>query len=312
MSKKTISPPAINALKEALTNIYWYKSDLRSFIMHTISDSSILSRLNWGDYKRNIVENLIEFLAKNQDTYQNDLLKLMHEVIKIDDFTHLEQLEDGRVKSKKAKDSVNALKKLSKKHFELVEEQNKYEQKLKEEYEKILKNKGVREKLQEIKKEYYTLLSNDDYHHRGYQLEKIIKDLFQLFDLDPKASFKIKGEQIDGAFTFENTDYIFEAKWQKDLVGTKELDAFSGKLIRKLENTLGLYLSINGFSEDAVKTHSIGRRLMILMDGSDLMAVFEERIDLVQLLLRKRRYASQTGNIYLRIHEIIFGKENGG
>ena len=29
------------------------------------------------------------------------------------------------------------------------------------------------------------------------------------------------------------------------------------------------------------------------------------RIDLIQLLLRKRREASQTGNIYLRIHEIL-------
>jgi len=41
---------------------------------------------------------------------------------------------------------------------------------------------------------------------------------------------------------------------------------------------------------------------MILMDGSDLMAVLEGRIDLVQLLLRKRRQAAQTGQIYLRIH----------
>ena len=44
---------------------------------------------------------------------------------------------------------------------------------------------------------------------------------------------------------------------------------------------------------------------MLLMDGSDLMAVLEGRIDLVQLLLRKRREASQSGNIYLRIDEVL-------
>lgn len=44
---------------------------------------------------------------------------------------------------------------------------------------------------------------------------------------------------------------------------------------------------------------------MILMDGSDLMAVLEGRIDLVELLYRKKRWASQSGNIYLRIHEVI-------
>ena len=44
--------------------------------------------------------------------------------------------------------------------------------------------------------------------------------------------------------------------------------------------------------------------MIILMDGTDLMAVFEERIDLVTLLLRKKRHAAQTGNIYLRFYEI--------
>jgi hypothetical protein len=33
----------------------------------------------------------------------------------------------------------------------------------------------------------------------------------------------------------------------------------AGKLGRKLDNTLGLFLSINGFSEDGVKAHSSGR-----------------------------------------------------
>ena len=129
--------------------------------------------------------------------------------------------------------------------------------------------------------------------------------MFELFDLDPRASFKIVGEQIDGAFTFDATDYLFEGKWQQEPIGAADLDVLAGKLSRKLDNTLGLFLSINGFSEDGVRAHSSGRRLMILMDGSDLMAVLEGRIDLIQLLLRKRREASQTGSIYLRIHEIL-------
>lgn len=95
------------------------------------------------------------------------------------------------------------------------------------------------------------------------------------------------------------------AKWQQQLVSADDLDSFAGKLGRKLDNTLGLFISVNGFSEDGVKARSSGRRLMILMDGSDLMAVLEGRIDLVQLLLRKRRKAAETGNIYLKIHEII-------
>lgn len=309
MITKRIAPAAINALKEALANVYWYKSDLRSFIMNTISEPGILARLDWSDYKRNIVTVLIDFLARNQDTYQNDLLRLLSEIIKIEDFSHLSRLEDGDEKVRKAEESVNALKTLVKDHFNLMEEQKISEELRKAAYEKMLRDQGVREKLKEIEKDYCSLISSTDPQQRGFALERVMKELFTLFDLDPKASFKIVGEQIDGAFTFYNTDYLFEGKWQQEPVGMQDLDSFGGKLSRKLENTLGLFLSINGFSEDAVKAHSTGgRRLMILMDGSDLMAVIEGRIDLIQLLLRKRRHASQTGNIYLKIHEIILGQ----
>lgn len=273
--------------------------------MNTISDPSILARLNWEDYKRNIVSTLINHLAKHQDTYQNDLLKLMSEVCEINDFSHLERIEDGHEKAKIAKKSVEALRQQIKGHQYLVEQQKQQEFRRQQAYEKTLQVKGVQEKLDEIKNDFYSLVGSSNPQTRGFQLEKIIKDLFNLFDLDPKASFKISGEQIDGAFTFESVDFLFEGKWQQELVSTHDLDAFSGKLTRKLDNTLGLFLSINGFSEDAVKAHSTGRRLMILMDGSDIMGVLEGRIDLLQLLLRKRRHASQTGNIYLKLHEII-------
>jgi hypothetical protein len=303
--KKVIAPVAINALAEALTNIYWYKAELRSFLTHTISNPTILSKLNWQDYKRNIVSTLVNFLAKHQDIYQHDLLRLMTEVCKINDYSHLERLDDGKKKAKLAKETIDALRKQMQGHINLVEELKKQEERRINTYEKTIKVKNVQQKLDDIKKDFFQLVSSDDPQARGFKLEKIIKDLFYLFDLDPKASFRIQGEQIDGAFSFENNDFIFEGKWQKKLCDIQDLDAFSGKLSRKLDNTLGLFCSIDGFSEDAVKAHSTGRRVMILMDGSDLMGILEGRIDLIQLLLRKRRHASQTGNIYLRIHEIL-------
>jgi hypothetical protein len=233
----------------------------------------------------------------------------MSEVIKIDDFSHLARLEDGAEKARKAKESVNALRVLVKDHFDLFEEQGFREEQRKAAYERMLRTQGVRDRLKEIERDYLGLISSTNPQQRGFALERILRDLFALFDLDPKASFRNTGEQIDGAFTFDNTDYILEAKWQQEPVGTHQLDTLHSKLTRTtLDNTLGLFLSINGYSDDGVRAHSSGRRLMILMDGSHLMAVIEGRIDLIQLLLRMRRHASQTGNIYLKIHEIMTGR----
>jgi hypothetical protein len=190
---------------------------------------------------------------------------------------------------------------------DVLSEEKEIEKRRQQAHERLLQATSVKERLEELARDYFQLLTTDDAQKRGFQLEKLLRSVFELFDLDPKASFRITGEQIDGAFTFQSTDYLLEAKWQKDLVTASDLDSLAGKLSRKLDNTLGLFLSINGFSEDGVKAHSSGRRLMLLMDGSDLMAVLEGRIDLMQLLLRKRREASQSGNIYLRIHEILCG-----
>lgn len=131
-------------------------------------------------------------------------------------------------------------------------------------------------------------------------------DIFSLFDLDPKASFRKQGEQIDGAFSLDGTDYLFEAKWQQYACNASDLDSFTGKISRKSDNTLGLFLSINGFSPDAVTIHSAGKSVMILMDGIDLMAVLENQIDITTLIVRKRRHASQTGNIYLKVREFLY------
>ena len=100
---KKISPVAINSLKDALSSIYWYKSDLRSFLLAVISDNNLLSRINWEDYKVNIYGNLINYMQLHEETYQNDLLKLISEIVKMDNFSHLEKLDGGIEKSKNAK-----------------------------------------------------------------------------------------------------------------------------------------------------------------------------------------------------------------
>jgi hypothetical protein len=304
-TSKKIAPAAIVALKEALSQVYWYKGDLRTFLTNTLGNHALVNSVNWNDYKRNIVGSLVDFMAKREGQYQNDLIRLMAEVSRVDDFSHLERLEGGTDKARSARAAVKALREHTRGHDALVDQQQQVDERRQKAREKLMRTTAVRGGLEQLNAEYMSLIAETNPQKRGYRLEQLLRRLFELFDLDPRASFKILGEQIDGAFTFEATDYLFEAKWEHSPIGASDLDVLAAKLSRKLDNTLGLFLSINGFSDDGISAHSAGRRVMILMDGSDLMAVLEGRIDLIHLLLRKRREASQTGNIYLRIHEII-------
>src|SRR5712691_9900812 len=48
MKAKRVAPEAIQALKEALANIYWYKGDLRSFLTASIQDAAVLAPIDWA------------------------------------------------------------------------------------------------------------------------------------------------------------------------------------------------------------------------------------------------------------------------
>jgi len=234
-----------------------------------------------------------------------DLTKICYELCKLTDFSHLKLLDDGSTKVERARAAVHQLRQLVEPHQELKREQDEIKKRQEAAAQKLRENKAVRQKLESIKNKYMTLISSSDAQSRGFELERIMYELFELFDLDPKASFKNLGEQLDGAFTLDGTEYLFEAKWHKDLVNKASLAAFTDKVRTKLDNTLGIFLSINGFSQDGVAAHQAGGASIFLMDGSDLMAVFEERIDFVSLLLRKKRHAAQTGNIYISYYQMI-------
>jgi hypothetical protein len=140
---------------------------------------------------------------------------------------------------------------------------------------------------------------------RGYDLEALLNDLFALFDVDARSPFRVVGEQIDGAFTLEGNEFLLEAKWEAKPTPTADLDAFAGKIGRKLDNTLGLFVSMSGFQQTAISHHSQARSVMILMDGMDLSIVLEGRIELPRLLLRKRQHAARTGEILLPAHVLL-------
>ena len=301
---KKISPAALNALREALVRIYWYKTDLRSFVTSCLPAAALPRTLNWQANKRDTVNDLVDHLAARQSEHLLDTLRLMAEVARFEDFSHLEVLDDGREKAKLARAAVAALKKHVAGQLDLVEEQQEIKQRREEARQKRLNNVATQERLDELRADYVDLVAMPE-QKRGYALEGLMNGLFDAFDLDPKRSFRTKGEQIDGAFSFEGTDYLLEARWRQERTPGRQLDIFQAKIERKLENTLGLFLSISGFVDEGVSTYSNRGSRMILMDGADLMAVLESRIALDRLLLLKRRRAAQKGEIFVSFERLL-------
>jgi len=303
---KRLSPQAILALEEALAVIYHYKNDLRRFLATCGVDSGQLAQVDWSQYKRRIVSDLFVLLLDEKNLSPHLLTSLCRDVAAMDNFSHLAVLEDGERKAAAAKAAVAELRRLVNRHETQEEEEKLATERRKKLRDSEAKLDAFQTKLVQIRSLFRAVSANEGTpQKRGAELEAVMNDIFSLFDLDPKASFRIRGEQIDGAFTLDGTDYLFEAKWEKDPIDRASLDEFVSKIGRKLDNTLGLLLSMSGFMPNAIELHSGRRATLLLMDSYDLQAVLEQRIDFVEMLRRKRRHAAETGSIFFQIYPTV-------
>ncbi|WP_258105887.1 hypothetical protein [Marinoscillum sp. MHG1-6] len=292
---KKISPQAILALKEALAVIFWKKEDLRDFLKMSLTHSAILSTINWNGTKRETVKELVSRMTSKPELFTDDLVNLILAVSDLTDFSHLDFWDEDGSKRKKAKQAVEHLRSHTKGYIQITQEQEQANRRRKENEEKIAKHKSLESELSDLKSLFFKLSNNSNFQQRGLDFEKFLNSLFHLYELDPKGSFKNYGEQIDGAFTFDGTDYLLEAKWSQQ-VNRSDLASFTYKVDSKLKIAMGLLITVEGLTPEAI---SPDFKSIIIMDGIDIMAILEGRVSLIDLLYKKRRKANETGKIYV-------------
>ena len=173
--------------------------------------------------------------------------------------------------------------------------------------------KGVSPEVRAVLNDKLLKLSALSPQERGYAFERFLQELFSAYELNPKAPFRLAGEQIDGSLELDGEIYLIEAKWQNSRIDSKELYAFYGKIEGKAAWSRGLFISYSGFSRESLEALAKGKRPnFITLDGQDLNFVLAgehgEYIDLQDCIRKKVRYAAETGVVNLSAYEILKGK----
>jgi hypothetical protein len=131
---------------------------------------------------------------------------------------------------------------------------------------------------------------DSDPHQRGFLLQGLLTRLFDLHEIAVHRSFQRNdgGEQIDGAFKLDGWHYIMECRWRKKLSDIRELDGLLGQVNRSGKQVMGVYLSINGWSDNVVPLLKQNPdKSILLMDGYDLRSVLERPLILKDFLNAK-------------------------
>lgn len=142
-----------------------------------------------------------------------------------------------------------------------------------------------------------TALTNcyDSPQSRGFAFERYLT--FEISGFEPRGSFKLVGEQIDGSFILHNEVYLLEAKWTNKPLDKSDLVIFNEKVSSKSSFTRGLYISYSGYSDEALCTFASGRKVsIVLMTVQELAIALSRKTELKDLIWSKVRALAEEGN----------------
>jgi len=128
---------------------------------------------------------------------------------------------------------------------------------------------------------------------RGKRFEAWLGNLFEVYALDRTLDVVNPGEQIDFTFWMGALFVVGEARWRKEEVDPKQVRDFFEKLRERPAFTVGLLISISGFTEaslDVLRKRS-GERVVLTLQGerlNDILAGTPEFPDWLIRTLRER------------------------
>jgi len=156
------------------------------------------------------------------------------------------------------------------------------------------------EKMEELRRRFSNMAMNrENPQSRGYGLEELLAELFEVHEISYRRPYRTDVEQIDGHFEYKGFDYLVEVRWRKDVPTLQELEAFKSKVDKKLSSTRGLFVSMAGFRPEVVLALTRGpTNSIILMCGNDLALILEGQISLGDALELKIHKAAQEGIVY--------------
>jgi hypothetical protein len=151
--------------------------------------------------------------------------------------------------------------------------------------------------------------SADEKRKRGRDFERILYGMLAEADLAPRIRYRPVGEEIDGSFFHRGKVMLLEAKWTQDPLPASSIYQFRGKIEGKLIGTIGVFISMSGFSANAVDALVAGKVInTILFDGDDMRTVAAGQIDFPSALDQKLRAAAESGTPYLPLRDPVSGR----
>lgn len=300
--KTRLTPYFVELVYDACLKSFWRKKALSKFLRQCNIAESFISSWAPGESKRDLLDRLFEKLPRT-DKGRAAMVRMASYLMDQRTFPDLQNWEDSEQKIKDAHDAVSRLRVYhSRQQDEIQSEENKQKSQaaFHEHQQKINRSQQTLQKLNDRLNDLGQKLGTQK---AGYDFQDWFYDLLDFSEIANRKPYNYAGRQIDGSLTLSGTTYLVELKFTINQADATDIDTFYKKVTTKADNTMGVMVSISGYSSVAVKEASGEKTPLLLLDHAHLYLVLGGIMGLSDVIERIRRHASQTGEAYLSAND---------
>jgi hypothetical protein len=297
---KRVAASFVNLGHEATLKSYWRRKALWRFLRQAGVAESFLATWNESESKRGFLDRLFAKLP-NEPRGQELLLSLARDLAQQESFPDLNGWENSDLKLRDAHAAVLALRAALSKINDSVEndrEHRRAQERFRKYQDEIRRSKQNLDSLSQRLNELASRLGSSE---AGYDFQDWFYDLMDFFEVASRRPYVVNGRQIDGSVTVSGTTYLVELKFTREQAGAPDIDSILKKIHDKADNTMGIMISISGYSRTAITEASGPRTPLLLMDHRHLYLILGGAMTFDEILDRVRRHASQTGEALLAV-----------
>lgn len=295
---KRLSGGFVNLVHDAAARSFYRRRALSRFLRQVGVSENFVAGWTSDESKRDLLDRLFDALPK-QAHGDELILRMAHDLATQDDFVDLKGWETSDVMTREATSSVRALRAgLARLDDEQLSERLRKEARNRyiDLQEERLRSEQTLQCLDERLKELSTRLGSQE---AGYDFQPWFYDLMDFFEVQSRRPYVTHGRQIDGSITVSGTTYLVETRFTREQVDAPGVSDFYKKVIDKADNTMGVVVSISGYSGPAVAEASGRGSPLLLMDFRHIYLALGGTISFSEIVDRIRRHASQTGEALL-------------